>query len=212
LRAGTVTTVQADLADEAGVARARDEVLAAGRGGCVTCFEVIEHLSSFVPALELMRELAEDQGFTVLASVPNDAFWAIESPFHKTMWGESAFEELRRLLPADHVVARQIPLTGSAIVLDAQSALDVPAVTVTDDRIPSHFLVAFGPRASEVVPQAYAAAADLEGQRAWERQRESQLAFHEAELAELREYVHELERRLGERPRAARAPAPADPA
>ena len=34
------------------------------------------------------------------------------------MWGEGAFEELRRLLPPTHVVARQVPLDGLAIVLD----------------------------------------------------------------------------------------------
>ena len=30
--------------------------------------------------------------------------------------------------------------------------------------------------------------ADLDGQRTWEREREAELAFHEAELADLRDY------------------------
>lgn len=188
------TAVRADLTDAADLGRVRDAVLAAGRDGVVTCFEVIEHLSTFVPALELLRELGTEHGFTVLLSVPNDAFWALENPFHATMWGAGAFEELRRLLPADHVVARQVPLSGSAVVpVDGSAgALDVPSVTVEPEREPSHFVAAFGPRCAEVVPRAYVTAADLDGQRTWERQREAQLAIYEAELATLRAHVAEL--------------------
>lgn len=185
VHAGRVEAVRADLADEGDIARVREAAVAAGRDGCATAFEVIEHLPTFVPLLELLIELAAEHGYTVALSVPNDAFWAIENPFHETMWGEGSFEELRRLLPADHVVARQVPLTGSALVL-GDGEVAVPAVAVGGDRVPSHFLAAFGPRAGELAPRASAQAADLDGQRAWERQREAQLAFHEAELAQLR--------------------------
>jgi hypothetical protein len=217
LHAGTITTLRADLADEGDVERVRQAVVDAGEGGCVTCFEVIEHLPTFVPALELMAELASEHGYTGILSVPNDAFWALENPFHQTMWGEGAFEELRRLLPAEHAIARQVPLTGSAI-LGEEGATDlaVPDVTVEADRVPSHFIAAFGPRCDELVPRAFASVADLDGQRTWERQREAQLAFHEAELAGLREYVADLETRLGRRapkPAADGAPpAPVTPA
>jgi SAM-dependent methyltransferase len=201
VHAGTLTTLRADLSAAADVASVRDAAEEAGRDGCVTCFEVIEHLPTFVPVLELMLELSADLGYTVVLSVPNDAFWALENPFHETMWGDGAFEELRRLLPAGHVVARQVPLTGSAVVLDeGDGELTAPPVAVGAERVPSHFLAAFGPRAHELAPRAFVAAADLDGQRTWERQRESQLAFHEAELVELRDYVHDLERRLGARP------------
>jgi hypothetical protein len=182
--AGETTPLVADLADEADVARVGHAVRSAGDAGCVTCFEVVEHLATFVPVLELLRDLAEEARFTVLLSVPNDAFWAIENPFHKSMWGAGAFEELRRLLPGDHVVAHQVPLSGSAIVLagddGASSVVEVPAVSVERGQVPSHFLVAFGPRAGELTPGARAMAADLDGQRAWERQREANLAFFEA--------------------------------
>ena len=115
--AGEAVPVVADLADDGGLAAVRD-ALGDARDGVATCFEVIEHLERFTGVIELLVELAEERGFTVLLSVPNDAFWPIESPWHATMWGEGSFEELRRLLPADHVVARQVPLQGSAIVLD----------------------------------------------------------------------------------------------
>ncbi len=206
--AANATPLRADLADEGDVASVREAVLAAGDGGCVTCFEVIEHLRTFVPALELMTELATDHGYTAVLSVPNDAFWAMQNPFHETMWGEGAFEELRRLLPPEHVVARQVPLTGSAVVLDeGASDLAVPPVTVEGDRVPSHFIAAFGPRCAELAPRAFVSAADLDGQRTWEREREAQLAFHEAELADLRAYVADHKqrsrRRLGGRGRGA---------
>jgi SAM-dependent methyltransferase len=193
--AGTITTKQADLADEQAVARVRDAALAAGEDGCVTCFEVIEHLRNFVPALELMIELATTHGYTAILSVPNDAFWSLENPFHETMWGEGAFEELRRLLPADHVIAKQVPLTGSAVVFGEGGSLELPPVAVDADRVPSHFLAAFGARAHELAPRAAATAADLDGQRTWERQREAQLAFLEAELTRLDDLLHEPGRR-----------------
>ena len=189
--AAATTAVQADLATDDGIARVREAVTAAGDGGLVTCFEVVEHLPTFVPLLELLTELAAGHGHTVVLSVPNDAFWAIENPYHLAMWGEGAFDELRRLLPAEHVVARQVPLAGSAVVVGDGDAppLQPPAVAVGADRVPSHLLAAFGPRAGELHAAAHVTALDLQGQRRWERERESQLAHHEAELAELRAYV-----------------------
>ena len=67
----------------------------------------------------------------VVLSVPNDAFWAMENPFHQTMWGEGAFEELRRLLPDDHVAAAQVPINGSCITSPASGgdAVDVRDAT-----------------------------------------------------------------------------------
>jgi SAM-dependent methyltransferase len=181
--ADQITGVRADLCNQADVARVREAAVAAGRDGAITCFEVIEHLSTFVPVLELMVELTGAHGYTAVLSVPNDAFWSLENPFHATMWGEGAFEELRRLLPPEHVVARQVPVTGSAVVFgEGATQLSVPGFTVQADRVPSHFLAAFGARASELVAQAFVAPTDLDGQRTWERQREANLAFLEAEV------------------------------
>jgi SAM-dependent methyltransferase len=184
--------VQADLSTDEGVAGVRAALGSADAdAGVITCFEVVEHLTTFVPLIDALIELAA-AGWTVVLSVPNDAFWALENPYHHTMWGEGAFAELRRLLPADAVVARQVPLDGSHLVVEDAPAgltLDVPAVTPRADAVPSHFVVAFGPRAPELVSRALAIPSDLDGRRTWERQRESTLAVLEAELAELRENV-----------------------
>lgn len=188
LRTRETVRVPADLATEEGVAAVRAAL--AETTGTITCFEVIEHLKTFVPLIGALIELAE-QGWTVVLSVPNDAFWALENPYHETMWGEGAFDELRRLLPADAVIARQIPLDGSHLVVEngAAEPLALPPVAPKPDAIPSHFLAAFGPRGAELGSRALAIPSDLDGRRTWERQRESSLAVLEAELEELRAYV-----------------------
>jgi len=187
LRARETVRVEADLATDEGVAAVRTAL--GGGDGIITCFEVVEHLETFVPLLEALVELA-GAGWTVVLSVPNDAFWSLENPYHHTMWGEGAFEELRRLLPADAVVARQVPLDGSQLVVDGDVAsLDVPPVSPRPDAVPSHFVAAFGPGAAGLQSRALAIASDLDGRRRWERQRESTLAVLEAELEELRAYV-----------------------
>lgn len=188
LRARETVRVQADLATEEGIAAVR---AALGDGpGAITCFEVIEHLTTFVPLVEALVALAE-AGWTAVVSVPNDAFWALENPYHHTMWGEGAFEELRRLLPADAVVARQVPLDGSHLVVEGagDALIELAPVQPRPDAVPSHFVAAFGPQARRLVARALTIPSDLDGRRTWERQRESTLAVLEAELAELRAYV-----------------------
>lgn len=188
--------VQADLASLDGLAAVRT-ALAQDRDGVVTCFEVVEHLESFVGVVELLAELARERAFTVLLSVPNDAFWAIESPWHKTMWGEGAFEELRRLLPAEHVVIHQVPLQGSSLVPEGFAAVEPPGSVARADAVPSHFLVAFGARATALRARSAVVQADLAAERRWERQRESNLALYEDRLEDWLRYIHDLERRLG---------------
>jgi hypothetical protein len=195
--------LQADLSAAADVDRVRATLLADPPDGdrVVTCFETLEHLASFVPIVELLCELAEDHQFTVLVSVPNDAFWAIENPYHQTMWGEGAFEELCRLLPESLAVLHQVPLAGSAVVprRSERAALPVPDVDVEAERVPSHFIAVFGPRATEVAPRALVQAADMEDQRRWERQRENDLAVLQSRSeswAQTRAYCDELEERL----------------
>jgi SAM-dependent methyltransferase len=204
--AGEAIPVQADLDTVQGLQAVR-RALVDLRGGCATCFEVIEHLESFVGAVELLVELAEQRGFTVVLSVPNDAFWPIESPWHQTMWGEGSFEELRRLLPAEHVVARQVPLQGSSIVPEGAAAPPPPAFVPREDAVPSHYLAAFGPRCRELGPVSAAVQADLAEQRRWERQREANLAVYEDriqwaanEFAQWRRYMNQLEEKLGRTP------------
>jgi 2-polyprenyl-3-methyl-5-hydroxy-6-metoxy-1,4-benzoquinol methylase len=202
IQAARTVTLRADLTGENDLRRVRDALLEEDAGGgCITCFEVVEHLSSFVPLVETLVELAEHHGFTVALSVPNDAFWSIENPFHHTMFGEGAFEELRRLLPENHVVARQFALQGSLTMVDGDDGgrhtieLEPPAGLT-----PTHFLLGVGPGATRLAGAAAVGVADLVEQRRWERQRESDLAFLESlegQMSEWRAYIHELEGRLG---------------
>jgi SAM-dependent methyltransferase len=209
IQAERTVTLAADLSAEDDLRRVRDALLEGNAGGgCITCFEVVEHLANFVPLVEMLVELVKGHGFTVALSVPNDAFWSIENPFHHTMWGEGAFEELRRLLPEDHVVARQFALQGSLALVDgaerSSSALELEAA---DGVIPTHFLLGFGPDAARLAGAAAVREADLVERRRWERQRESDLAHFqhledrvkslEAEQTEWRAYIHDLEGRLG---------------
>ena len=210
LRIAQTDTLVADLTVADDLDRVRALLVAGDAPRTVTCFEVIEHLATFVPLLELLLALAADHETTVLLSVPNDEFWAIENPHHATMWGEGAFEELRRLLPADAVVARQVALAGSGVVIGDAARRESVEVAI-EAGVPTHFLAAFGPRAADATPVAAVGQIDANGQRAWVRQRESDLAFAEAQLLELkawareqtaemdrwRVYIHELEGRLG---------------
>jgi SAM-dependent methyltransferase len=189
--AGETVPVQADLATDEGLQAVRT-ALGDARDGCATCFEVIEHLESFIGVVELLVELAQERDFTVMLSVPNDAFWPIESPWHKTMWGEGSFEELRRLLPAEHLLVRQVPLQGSAIVFDGADPVAPPSIATLDAPVPSHFLAAFGPRHGELTARSAVAHADLAAQRRWERQREANLAIYE-------DTIISLEGQLGKR-------------
>jgi SAM-dependent methyltransferase len=188
-------TMQADLSDPADVEKLAAELKR--KDTVVTCFEVIEHLETFVPLIEMLESL---KGATVIMSVPNDAFWATENPHHRTMWGEGAFAELKSLLPEGHAVAPQVQLNGSAIAQD------------DDGRVPTHFLASWGGATPadvrDVVPT------DLDAQRDWVRRREADLAYYKAlaaerdelytevrrlsaQLADYRRYIHELEGRLG---------------
>jgi len=213
ISAGETVRLPADLSSSEHVERVR-AALREDSGGArtVTCFEVIEHLSSFAPLVEMLVSLAADEGVTVVLSVPNDAFWALENPHHHTMWGEGAFEELRRLLPAGHVLLRQVALHGSRIVRENLAPDNVQmAAPVVATSVPTHFLAAFGPGASSVQGAAIVLQTDLDEQRAWERQRESDVAFYQRELEEMRAwarqqitqfeewraYIHQLEGKLG---------------
>jgi hypothetical protein len=202
IRAARTVTLVADLTAEDDLRRVRDALLEGGAGGgCITCFEVVEHLTSFVPLVEMLVELVEHHRFTVALSVPNDAFWSINNPFHHTMWGEGAFEELRRLLPADQVVAHQFALHGSLTRVDGDPVSpQLIEHEVPTSATPTHLLVAMGPAASQLKGAAAAGVANLVEERRWQRQRESDLAFLQAlegQLSEWRKYIHELEGRLG---------------
>jgi SAM-dependent methyltransferase len=216
-----------DLTDAQALRRIGEALLAPGGDPVVTCFEVVEHLSSFIPLLEWAVTLAREHAVTFLLSVPNDAFWAIKNPHHLTAWSEGAFEELRRLLPPEHTLLRQVALTGSAL-LDwdgAPTRHELTAHVGGDGAVATHFIAAFGPRHRELWRGALAVQTDQLEQRRWERQRESDAAvaqlLADAQCAavaaqdltiakqveelrtqtlqfdEWRTYIHELERELG---------------
>jgi 2-polyprenyl-3-methyl-5-hydroxy-6-metoxy-1,4-benzoquinol methylase len=195
--------LQADLTQPADLDRVR-AALRDGEGPrTVTCFEVVEHLATFVPLLELLAGLAEEHDVTTILSVPNDAFSGVENPHHLTAWGEGSFAELAGLLPERHVLARQVALQGSAIALEddaGDTTHDVPVDVHAEGAVPTHFIAAFGPRAAEIRSLAAAAQVDLDAQRAWERQREADNELLQQSLAQMddwRAYIHELEDKLG---------------
>ncbi|HYM54822.1 MAG TPA: hypothetical protein VES97_05630, partial [Solirubrobacteraceae bacterium] len=110
-----VRTLAGDLTDPGDLRLIGEALLAFGGEPVVTCFEVVEHLSSFLELLEWSGMLAREHAATFVLSVPNDAFWSIQNPHHRTSWSEGAFEELRRLLPAEQTLLRQVALSGSAL-------------------------------------------------------------------------------------------------
>jgi hypothetical protein len=174
-------TLRADLGTSDGAAAVRDAV--GDAAAVVTCFETLAHLEDFVPCVELLLGLGSR--CAVVLSVPNDAFWTVENPFHKTMWGEGAFDELRRLLPGDHIVLEQVPLAASAIVGAGDAELPLQAARVPARRVPSHFLLAFGPGTDRLAPLAATGALDADAQRRLDRERDSELAVLAARVAEL---------------------------
>jgi SAM-dependent methyltransferase len=171
----------ADLGSAEGVAAVRDAL--GDAEAVVTCFQTLAHLEDFVPCVDLLVGLVDQ--CSVVLSVPNDAFWPVDNPFHRTMWGEGAIDELRRLLPGDHVVLDQVPLAGSAIAGPAEVELALGSAHVTADRVPSDFVLAFGTRAGELAPVTATRPFDSVAQRRHERARDSELAVLAARVAEL---------------------------
>jgi SAM-dependent methyltransferase len=178
-----IVTLPADLTFAEDLSRLAAELSerASAREGCITCFEVVEHLGNFVPLLELLKDATGRLGYTAILSVPNDSFWSMENPHHQATWGAESFEEMLRLLPEPRTVAHQNPLMGSSILTASdvdRSELDL-RVPVSMDGVPSHYLVAFGPKADLIASIGEARQSDLEQQRSWERQRETHLTYLE---------------------------------
>ena len=175
--------------------------LLAGPGPvALTCFEVIEHLSDFVPLVAWLGDMA-GEGATVAISVPNDVFTSVKNPYHVTMWGSSTVAELRGILPPDHVVAVQTALEGSIIDCGAP----VPAeVTISPERpvdvVPLQYLMGFGPGVGLLGPTAVVLPSDVAARRVWERQRETDNLYYRTEAARvpiLEARIAELEAELG---------------
>jgi SAM-dependent methyltransferase len=192
----------ADLSDPADLETLGRTLLEVDGHALVTCFEVVEHLESFVPLLTWSTRMTAEHDITFVISVPNDAFWSIENPHHRSVWGEGSFEELRRLLPEQQTLLRQVALAGSGLV-DWEGTREAHQLEVSPGgpgSVATHFIAAFGPRHAQLARGALAVEEDTLAQRRWERQRESDLAVAQAlvsEREEWRAYIHELERELG---------------
>ena len=218
--ASETVPIAADLADADALTRVREAILEGPAPRAITCFEVVEHLRTFVPLVELLAELAEAGEATVVLSVPNDDFWTLENPYHETMWGEGSFAELRSLLPDGTAVARQVALQGSAVVPEGGDGakLTVSVEPRAEGAVPTHFLAILGPDAGALAAHVAVAQTDLDEQRRWERQRDADNAYFEAatqrlqaendrfreelqrhykEFEDWRRYIHELEGKLG---------------
>ncbi len=228
--------IAGDLTDPALLERIGGLLVAAPGDPVITCFEVVEHLSTFLPLLEWALPLAAEHRATFVLSVPNDAFWATQNPHHLSSWGIGAFEELTQLLPPERTMLRQIALNGSAL-LDWDAAPLTQTIEARLDAqraVASHFLVAFGPSHELLARGARALQADAEQDRRLERERESyrvqlrealaqqdqtiakqteELRAQTAEFEKWRVYIHELEAELGRKPSGSDAAAGgADPA
>ena len=207
LRAASTTALPADLDDPAGRAAVRDAVLGGPAPRAITCFEVLEHVRDLPGVVGLLLGLAAEHDTTVVMSVPNDAFGGIENPFHETVWSAAAFAELRAMLPEGHVFAEQVPLRGSSLRAPGEPGTVRADVEPHEGAVASHFVAAFGPAAAQLHAAAAVFEADQRGERAWTHQRESDVAYLEAELTALRavaaemddwrRYIHDLEDRLG---------------
>ncbi len=220
LRVPGARQITGDLTDPQVLEEVGAGLEGAGEARVVTCFEVVEHLATFVPLLEWSTALARARTATFVLSVPNDAFWSIQNPHHQTSWGEGAFEELRRLLPPEQTLLRQVAVSGSAVAdweSTARAGYELPVAVGGPEAVPTHFIAAYGPRHDELWRGAHGIQTDMLEQRRWERQRENDVAVmqklaheHDAEVqklrGELRErtvwfeewrtYIHELETEL----------------
>lgn len=164
--------VEADLGTAEGVAAARDA--AAGDGVVITCFDVLPALEDFTALVGWLAGVDA----TVLLSVPEAA--------GATSWSASAAEELRRLLPAGAVVARQIPVRASAILLgDTAASAPFGAVAIPAGLSAAHHLLAFGPAAERLAPASAASPVDRVTERTATNDRDADLAYLEARLAQL---------------------------
>jgi len=215
LGAAGTTPLRADLNDADDRAAVRAAMLEGDAPRAITCFEVLEHVRDLPAVVELLVELTIAHETTVVLSVPNDAFWAIENPYHETTWSAAAFDELRAMLPEGHVFAEQLPLRGSRITVHGEASDAAPgSVEPHEGAVASHFIAAFGPAARALHGAATIFEADQRGERGWTCQRESDLAYLEAELVALRaelvalrataaqmddwrRYIHDLEDGLG---------------
>ena len=176
------TVITGDFATEEELAAVRE---AAGEGAVITVFDTLEHLTSFVGLVELLDELAEDRGATVVLGVPNDAVADGSDGGRPKTWGEGAFAELASALPAEHTVWHQLAVRGTATVQAGREGLNEGVVALAGDVAPVAFLAAFGPRARDLRPDVSLVQANPGAERAARRALEGELEYLRARVASL---------------------------
>ena len=181
LPAATTTCVTADLETDEGLRAVRDAAGELSDGAVITCFDTLGALGSFVGVVDLLADAAQ-RGATVVLSVPDHQYVALEDPLGRgpsprTMWGPGAVAELRRLLPEPQTTLRQVALAGSAIVPEAVDAGVALAPVEIPAALPGvHLVLAAGPRAPELAPQAAVVPADADADRRHDVQAAADLA------------------------------------
>jgi hypothetical protein len=172
------TVITGGFASDEELAAVRE---AAGDGAVITVFDTVEHLRTFVGLVELLDELAEEHGATVVVGVPNDA---VAGEDRLTTWGEGAFAELASALPAGHAVWHQLAVRGTAVVPAGHEGLHEGVVALRDDVAPVAFIAAFGARAAELRPDVSLGQVDPGAERAARRALEAELEYLRARVAE----------------------------
>jgi hypothetical protein len=168
---GRDVDADADLSTPEGVAAAEAALDAKAADGVrlvVTAFDVLDAVEDIAPLMDWLVALGDRA--TVVLDAPGPA---------------NAVEELRRLVPGETVVARQVPVRAAAIVTDEAATPPLGSVSLPADVPAERYLLAFGPDVARLRPVAAARAADLDAERADARRRESDLAYLEARVAQL---------------------------
>ncbi|HEU4974338.1 MAG TPA: methyltransferase domain-containing protein [Baekduia sp.] len=190
LGGGAETHVR-DLADAEDLAWLSELLAGAASPICVTAFEVVEHLEHFDGLLRCLVQASEN-GADVVLSVPNDAFWGTQNPYHRTIWSAPAIDELRSMLPPETRFGAQYELSGSWVTPDGDAQPGPAAVAGRGSgAVPSQFVLSFGPRVADAEPVAAVRVADWAARRRWERQREADLAYFADEIEVLRRRLRE---------------------
>jgi hypothetical protein len=162
------------------VAALRDRV---SPGATVLCAGVLERLGAFVAVVEALVALAAEREATVVLAVPNHAY--TDADTDASAWGEGAVSELRRLVPTEHVVWHQVALRGTALVPAGEEAALTASLEVDARRaVPVGFVLAFGPSAARLRPDAAVGPADLRAELARQRALTAELEVLRARVSE----------------------------
>jgi hypothetical protein len=142
----------------------------------VACVGVLEHLVDFVEVVEALVALCAERDATVVLAVPNNTIGTGRPADRASVWSEGAVDELRGLLPGDHVVFHETALRGAALVPEGASAqLSIAIEVDASSSAPVGFVLAFGPRAARLSPAVDVGAADVSAERAYERAQRAEL-------------------------------------